>query len=197
LKPLFGKNGAPRGGVSLLELIIVMAIIGIMVSLLFPAIHMVVQESRKTACDNNVHQLAIAMQQYVEITRGCIPSPPVENHPSGWVLAILPFLEEAVLAKDLNSDQLFTSQQNLKAAYYRPSVFICPVTPDVMSTVAGIEVTNYVLFVEQKYRDRPLKNRSWEFRDAPEGSRFPWCSSPEMKWPDDVYPRPHSTAFGL
>ena len=38
-----------RRGVTLLELVIVLAIISIMMGLLFPAIHMVVQEARKTA----------------------------------------------------------------------------------------------------------------------------------------------------
>lgn len=192
-----GDYRATRAGVSLIELLIVMAIIGIMVSLLFPAIHMVMQESRKTACDNNIHQLSIAMEQYIDVTRGYPPSPPVENRPSGWVMALLPFLEEAVLAKDLNPNQILTSQQNLKAAFYRPHVFVCPVTPDVLSTVEGIEVTNYVLFVDKKYRERQLKNRYWNFRDGPAGSRFPWCSSPEFKWPDEAYPAPHSSAFGF
>ncbi len=186
-----------RRGVSLLELLIVMAIIGIMMSLLFPAIHMVVQESRKTSCDNNIHQLSIAMQNYMEATRGCVPLPPYENRPSGWAVALLPFFEENALAAAFDTDQLFTSRRNLKAAANRPSLFICPVTPDVPSTIAGIEVTNYLLMIDETRRDRPMRNRHWVFRDVPEGSRYPWCSSPEKKWPDDAYPAPHSSAFGF
>lgn len=188
---------ATRAGASLIELLIVMAIIGIMVGLLMPALHMVLMESRKTGCDNNIHQLALAMQQYYEITRGCIPASPVENYPSGWAVAILPFMEDAALAKDLDPNKLMTSPQNLKAAYHRPRIFICPVTSELPSTVDGIEVTDYVLFTDMKDRHQAVRNRYWNFRDAPAGSRFPWCSSPEFKWPEEAYPPPHTSAFGL
>jgi prepilin-type N-terminal cleavage/methylation domain-containing protein len=191
------SRAANTRGVSLLELIIVLAIIGIMMSLLFPAIHMVVQESRKTACDNNIHQLSIAMQHYMEATRGCVPLPPYELRPSGWALALLPYAEGTALANSFDTDQLFTSQRNMAAAANRPNFFICPVTIPLHSTIDGIDVTNYLLMIDQTRRDRPARNRYWNFRDAPEGSRFPWCSSPEKKWPDEAYPAPHDTAFGL
>lgn len=186
-----------RRGVSLLELIIVMAIIGIMLGLLFPAIHMVVQESRKTACDSNIHQLSLAMSQYVDATRWFVPFPPYENRPSGWSLALLPFMEETNLANLFDPDALFTSNRNLQAAGSRPPLFICPVTPYVASSIPGIEVTNYVLAVDPEQRDRPRKHRSWRFHDAPLGTKFPWCSSPENKPYSEQFPVPHTTAFGL
>src|SRR3954454_16734585 len=83
-----------RAGVSLLELIIVLAIISMMVTMLLPAVHMVRRGARITACENNLHQLMIGMQGYIDVYRGFIPGPPVESHPSGWAIELLPFVEE-------------------------------------------------------------------------------------------------------
>jgi prepilin-type N-terminal cleavage/methylation domain-containing protein len=186
-----------RRGVSLLELIIVLAIISIMMGLLFPAIHMVVQESRKTACDSNIHQLGLAMSQYTDVYRGFVPFPPVETRPSGWALALLPFIEETNLANLFDPEALFTSKRNLEAAKSRPPLFICPVTPYVASSIPGIEVTNYMLIVDSQRRDKSRRNRGWSFRDAPLATQFPWCSSPENKPYSEDFPVPHTTAFGL
>lgn len=191
------RNAPTRRGVSLLELIIVLTIIGIMMSLLFPAIHMVVQESRKTACDSNIHQLGLAMSHYVDVSRGYVPFPPYENRPSGWALALLPFMEETNLANLFDTNALVTTNRNFQAAKSRPPLFICPVTPYVASSIPGIEVTNYVLRVDPENREQPRRHRSWRFHDAPLGSPYPWCSSPENKTYTEEFPVPHTSAFGL
>jgi prepilin-type N-terminal cleavage/methylation domain-containing protein len=184
-------------GVSLLELIIVLAIIGILVSTLFPAIHMVQQAARASACDNNVRQLGIAMAGYMDIHRGFIPFPAVETRPGGWALELLPFMEEIPLRNAFETEQLFTSKKNLAAAANRPPLFICPVVPYAASTIDGIEVTNYMLMVGEKDRLKWRRNGYWRIQDAPEESRYPWCSSPEKKWPEEAYPPPHDGAFGF
>ncbi len=195
----FTSNGFAlrRRGVTLLELIIVLAIITIMMGLLFPAIHMVLQEAHKTACDSNIHQLSLAMNTYTDLYRGFVPFPPYENRPSGWALALLPYMEENVLANTFDTNALFTAKRNLEAASNRPPLFVCPVTPYFASSISGIEVTNYMLIVDTKQREQWRKNRSWSFRDAPLGSRYPWCSSPENKPYSDEFPVPHTSAFGL
>jgi uncharacterized protein DUF1559 len=165
--------------------------------LLFPAIHLVVQESHKTACDSNIHQLGLAMSQYIDATRGFVPFPPYENRPSGWALALLPFMEETNLANQFDTNALITTNRNLQAARSRPPLLICPVTPYVASSIPGIEVTNYVLTVDAKDREKWRKNRSWGFHDAPLGSPFPWCTSPENKPYTKEFPVPHTSAFGL
>jgi type II secretory pathway pseudopilin PulG len=181
----------------LLELIIVLAIIGIMMGLLFPAIHMVVQESHKTACDSNISQLHLAMSQYIDATHGYVPFPPFENRPSGWALALLPYIEETNLANLFDTNALLTANRNLKAASSRPPLLICPVTPYVASSIPGIEVTYYTLAVDPKDRERWRRNRAWRFHDAPLGSKYPWCLSPENKVYSEEFPIPHTGAFGL
>jgi type II secretory pathway pseudopilin PulG len=191
-----GRACNQRAGVSLLELIIVLTIISMMVTMLLPAIHMVRRASRITACDNNLHQLMIGMQGYIDIHR-FIPGPPVESHPSGWAIELLPFVEEIPLRNSFDTAQVLVSPRNLAAAKSRPNIFICPETEWLSSTTPGVEVTNYVMMVDMKERPRFRRNRYWRIQDAPEGSRFPWCLSPEKGWPEDAYSAPHESAFGF
>src|SRR5262245_5009662 len=55
---------------TLLELLVVMAVIGVLVALLLPAIQQARAAARSAQCKSNLKQMGIAMHQYVEQWRG-------------------------------------------------------------------------------------------------------------------------------
>ena len=66
-------SSAPRRAFTLIEILVVIAIIGILSAILFPVFGRARENGRKTACLSNMKQLGIAFQQYQQDSRGKYP----------------------------------------------------------------------------------------------------------------------------
>ena len=90
-----------RRGVTLVEALVVIAVIGILLGLLLPAVQKIRQSAYKSACQNNLKQLALAVHSF-DATHQQMPPYPYLKKPAGssivttmsWRVALLPFLEQ-------------------------------------------------------------------------------------------------------
>jgi prepilin-type N-terminal cleavage/methylation domain-containing protein len=164
------SNTRIRGGVTLLELIIVLAIIGVMVGLLLPAVLSAHEKANETVCKNNVHQIALAMAQFAEATKK-LPAADTAGLAGGWSVEILPFLEQRALLDQIGARTPLTSVPTV--AYLRPAAMRCPSTTVGMSNVPGIEASHFVMSTNTR-RDFFL------ISDAPLGNDQPWLAGPEI-----------------
>ena len=89
------KQRIKRVGFTLVELLVVITIIGILVSLLLPAVQAAREAARRLQCQNNLKQIGLALLNY-EQTNGALP-PGGLTIPNGigfsWWIRILPFIE--------------------------------------------------------------------------------------------------------
>jgi prepilin-type N-terminal cleavage/methylation domain-containing protein/prepilin-type processing-associated H-X9-DG protein len=66
-------NACPRRGFTLVEMLVVIAIIGILMALLLPAIQTARESARRQSCANNLKQLGLAIQEF-ESAQKMLPS---------------------------------------------------------------------------------------------------------------------------
>lgn len=96
----------PDAGFTLVELLVVIAIIGVLVSLLLPAVQSARESAKRTACQNNLKNLALAFHNY-ESTEKHLPfCKRVESDGAArsWVPDLLPYLEQENMVSDVNYD---------------------------------------------------------------------------------------------
>lgn len=128
-------------GVTLLELLVVFAVLGILAALILAAIQSGRQAARRVSCASNLRQLGLALQQY-EATHGVFP--PGSSRLGSLHVSILPFVEAA------NVFETYTScVQSGGDPYQCPmpviETFICPDDPaPSLLLSSGKAGTNYV-----------------------------------------------------
>lgn len=126
----------PRHGFSLVELLVVVAIIGVVAALLLPAIQSAREAARRSSCGNNLRQIALAALNH-ESARKTLPVGASSGTPFGpsWWVEMLPFLELATTydkldRKSANAGYPLGNAQNALAAngLVLPAA-ICPSSP--------------------------------------------------------------------
>ena len=135
--PLPIKRGAKSRGFTLIEVVAVVAIIGILVALLIPAVQMAREAARRARCSNNLHQIGIALSSYSSST-SCFP-PGWGNNGFSFLVAILPEMEQAPLYHSLNLGEgpLGVISKNATSLRVSVSVYLCPSDDAPMQTSGG------------------------------------------------------------
>lgn len=130
-----------RTAFTLVELLIVIAIIGVLIQLLLPAVQASRERARKAQCQNHLKQIALATQMHVNTheffpsggwSGGYLADPHRgygRKQPGGWLFSVLEYMEESTLRTAAKSGRLedFPLGAGLESLYQSaPPVFYCP-----------------------------------------------------------------------
>lgn len=126
------SSGSSRNsdGMTLIELMVVIAIISVLMGLTLVAVQSAREASRRLQCQNNLHQIGIALANY-ESAYGALPSAlahcptsiyPTLDYFAGPSFHILPFMQESSAWREI---QDFAAADQ-KAILPAPRIFQCP-----------------------------------------------------------------------
>lgn len=125
-------------GITLVELLVVVAIIGLLIGLALPAVQGAREAARRAQCANNLKQMGVAINAF-ESQNGYFPpaAPPSYPENGEWYIGrdvsvhaqVLPFLDQRALYDSINhslgSDQ-GSEPENITVQGTRLEVFVCP-----------------------------------------------------------------------
>jgi prepilin-type processing-associated H-X9-DG protein len=98
----------------------VIAIIGILVALLLPAIQAAREAARRAQCTNNLKQVGLAVLNYEdakkELPYGSTWNRPATEKKGNWIVCILPYLEEQALGDQYDTTKYSNEAPNLQLA---------------------------------------------------------------------------------
>jgi prepilin-type N-terminal cleavage/methylation domain-containing protein/prepilin-type processing-associated H-X9-DG protein len=135
-----------KQGFTLVELLVVIAIIGILVALLLPAIQAAREAARRAACQNNLHNAAIAVLNY-ESARKVLPNgmtfdpainttvQALSKYGPSWIMDVMPYMEETatrdafdpgVFALTVGVNENGVGNRNLTARATIINSLLCP-----------------------------------------------------------------------
>ena len=125
-------------GVTLVELLVVIGIVGVLSGLLLAAVQQAREVARELTCKNRIKQIGLALHIYHDTSRvlppGWLGHDPVtlrsdpEGVPGwGWAARILPFLEQGDVVRQLvNFDKAILDDSNLRVRTTVLPIYTCP-----------------------------------------------------------------------
>lgn len=163
-RPPRGKHAPRVAGFTLVEMLVVIAIIGVLMGLLFPAISAVNENARRTRCASNLKQIATAAAGYLSTNRAYPPGylgpkplgPAVDPFSFQFVgvhAYLLPFMGQDNLSDslgvNLNINEVGPSWWSIntanRTARKRISELLCPSAPIALPTNGAIANLNTYL----------------------------------------------------
>ncbi|HRX78430.1 MAG TPA: DUF1559 domain-containing protein [Pirellulaceae bacterium] len=124
-----------RNGFTLVEILVVIAIIGILVGLLLPAVQQAREAARRSQCANNLKQIGLAMLNY-EVTHRRLPSSGqgLGSGPLGqnfdrhsFFTHILPYVEQASISDQYDFGSYYNqTTANIGITKQVLPIYICP-----------------------------------------------------------------------
>lgn len=110
-----------RRAFTLVELLVVVAIIGVLVALLLPAVQSARAAARSAACKNQMRQIALATHQYCNVHEGNFPELWHVGSNTGdrsWIFTLAPWIESVDAIRVCPEDLYFEERMKVKASSY-------------------------------------------------------------------------------
>jgi len=131
-----------KRGFTLVEMLIVIAVIGTLIALLLPAIQTARQTAFKASCSSRMRQVGLAMLMFCDANQGRFPQNAHAGAGKSWIFTLAPYLESL------------------------DAVRICPLDPNAQARLQNKQ-TSYVISGYITSSSRPESVREYRKLKAP------------------------------
>src|SRR3954467_12426416 len=108
-----------RTAMTLVELLVVMAIIGLLVSMLLPAVQAARESARMASCKNNMRQIGLAVLQFCDLHKGQVPDwYHTGTGGTSWIYTLADHLENVDEIRLCPDDFLLFERRYMKSTSY-------------------------------------------------------------------------------
>ena len=114
-----------KPGFTLVELLVVITIIGILISLLLPAVQSAREAARQTQCANNLKQIGLAVHNFHQTYDAIPPSYTSGKGHGTWLVLIMPFVEQENLYGMANVEMQYWGVAD-SVVRTPVSIYLCP-----------------------------------------------------------------------
>jgi prepilin-type N-terminal cleavage/methylation domain-containing protein/prepilin-type processing-associated H-X9-DG protein len=114
-----------KRGFTLVELLVVIAVIGILIALLLPALQISRAAARAAACKSNLKQIGLAMQMYANNHAGRAPLTVHAGTTASWVYSLGPYMENVDDMRICPEDPKGPDRLATKSTSYVLNDYIC------------------------------------------------------------------------
>jgi prepilin-type N-terminal cleavage/methylation domain-containing protein len=140
-----------NNGVTLVEMLIVIAILGLLFQLMLPAIESSREAARRLACANNLRQVALAVGNYETAHKVLPPAFRVKPYSHNFVQYLLPYMELQTIYDIYDFKENWDADPNKPATENEISLVRCP-----SSTFKYHWVSDYAIY---RYMNQKLYRR--------------------------------------
>jgi prepilin-type N-terminal cleavage/methylation domain-containing protein len=183
-----------RTAMTLVELLVVVAIIGVLVALMLPAVQAARATARAVSCNNNLRQLGIAVQQFCELHQGRFPEwshgddKRAAQDKRSWIYTLAPHVEDSGEIRICPDDYLLPERPIRKGTSYVINDYLASdEAPGAVRSIDKLQATSRTIIFFEAFdnREDPKDGHRWEYADPKydHAEASQWFSQINLDWP--------------
>ena len=145
-----------RLGFTLVELLVVIAVIGVLAAILLPAIQHSRAAARRTSCKSNLRQIGLAVLQFADTHRGEFPENAHAGERRSWVYTLAPYLEDVDAIRICPDDPKGADRVLVKSTSYIINGYLTAKRQDAIRKLTKLKATSKTIMVFEGSEQRDL-----------------------------------------
>jgi prepilin-type N-terminal cleavage/methylation domain-containing protein len=158
------KSIAHRRGLTLIEFLVVIAVIAILAALVLYAANGARESAREVQCKSNIYQLMIAAEQFTNTNKR------FPGEQDSWTIDLLPYMGDAVLQRKFKTRA--ANPETVDLFRESPHYLRCPTRTGIDGGIKKTTWPNHYVFIRDPNRDRD----NFSIGDAPLGLHSVWSA---------------------